>query len=297
MASIVNKLNSLGLINPPYFLVGGTHYETIMGSEAYGVSSDSSDKDIYGFAIPPKEYIFPHLVGKLEGFSNNIQRFEQYQQHHVLNKSSGTEYDLTIFGIVKYFRLCMENNPNVLDSLYTREACVLHQTPIGRMVRENRAVFLSKKIKFSFLGYAFSQINKLEIKNPEPGSKRYALKEKYGMDTKFAYHAIRLINEARQLLETGDMDLMVDNGILKSIRNGEWTIKDVKEWFSEKEKSMEALYQSSCLPHSPNEEKISELLFNCLEEHFGNLNGVIQHPNIYQNVLIEMRDKLNSIKF
>src|SRR5262249_23542940 len=114
------------LIAPPSFVPANIHYETIMGSEAYGVSSGDSDKDVYGFCIPPKSYLFPHLAGEIEGFGRQKKRFEQYQQHHIEDKESGKVYDLSIYSIAKYFQLCMENNPNMIDSLYTPDFCVLH---------------------------------------------------------------------------------------------------------------------------------------------------------------------------
>jgi len=87
-------------------------YETIMGSIAYGVSSDESDRDIYGFCIPPKEEVFPHLDGEIPGFDAPKKRFAQYQQMHVEDASArggkGVDYDLTIYSIVKYMSLCME---------------------------------------------------------------------------------------------------------------------------------------------------------------------------------------------
>lgn len=52
------------------------HYETIMGSVAYGVSSDTSDMDVYGFAIPPKDDVFPHLRGEILCFGKQHKRFE-----------------------------------------------------------------------------------------------------------------------------------------------------------------------------------------------------------------------------
>src|SRR3954464_6079232 len=59
--STLERLTDRGLARPPRWLPGNVQYETIMGSVAYGVSSDTSDVDVYGWAIPPKEDIFPHL--------------------------------------------------------------------------------------------------------------------------------------------------------------------------------------------------------------------------------------------
>lgn len=74
------------------------------------------------------------------------------------------EWDLSIFNIVKYFELLRENNPNMIDSLFTPENCVIHCTQIGRMVRDNRRLFLSKKCWKKFRGYAHASLKKANDK-------------------------------------------------------------------------------------------------------------------------------------
>ncbi len=164
MPSTVQQLEQKGLIRPPKFLSANIHFEAIMGSVAYGVSSDTSDMDIYGWCIPQKEDVFPHLRGEILGFGRQKQRFEQYQQHHIFDQDAmagkGRDYDVTIYNIVKFFQLCMENNPNMIDSLFVPQECVLHITKIGNMVREKRQIFLHKGCFHKMKGYAYSQMNK-----------------------------------------------------------------------------------------------------------------------------------------
>jgi uncharacterized protein len=81
--STLARLTDLGLTRPPRWLPGNVQYETIMGSVAYGVSADTSDVDVYGWAIPPKDDVFPHLRGEVSGFGTPRVRFEQYEEHHV----------------------------------------------------------------------------------------------------------------------------------------------------------------------------------------------------------------------
>jgi len=66
MTSTEKELTRKGLVKSPGFVPDTVQYETIMGSMAYGVSNDSSDMDIYGFCIPPKDVIFPHLRGEID---------------------------------------------------------------------------------------------------------------------------------------------------------------------------------------------------------------------------------------
>jgi len=276
---LLQDLQKKKLIKPPEWLADNCHYLTIMGSMAYGVSSDSSDMDLYGMCIPKKELIFPHLAGKILGFDTDLGRFDQWQQHHVLDESAcaghGRSYDIQIFNIVKYFALLADNNPNIIDSLFTPTNCVLHCTQIGTLLRDNRRMFLHKGAWQRFKGYAYSQLKKMDSKEPEEGSKRHALREQFGFDVKFAYHIVRLICEVEQIMAEGDLDLKRNNEQLKAIRRGEWTKEQIREFFNAKEKSLEELYHNSKLRYEPDMTKIKTLLLNCLEVHFGSLDKCV----------------------
>jgi uncharacterized protein len=295
---ILDELQKKGLIKPPSFIPTNTHYLTITGSIAYGAADTNSDKasdlDIYGFCIPPKEVVFPHLAGEILGFDNPQNRFDQWIQHHVIDPSAkagkGQEYDFTVYNIVRFFRLLADNNPNILDSVYTPTTCVLHSTQVGNMIRENRRLFLHKGLWAKFRGYSYSQLHKMKLK---PEGKRLELYEKFGYDIKFAMHLVRLLLECEQLLTEGDMDFSKNAEVLKSIRRGEWPEQKVRDWFDSKEKQLEGVYLASKLPEKADEEKIKELLLNCLESHYGNLKGVIVTPDRHKNALMQIRSILD----
>ncbi|HEX8683774.1 MAG TPA: nucleotidyltransferase domain-containing protein [Ardenticatenaceae bacterium] len=288
---LLQELSNKQLIHPPDFVLTNTMYLTMMGSVAYAVSSDTSDMDIYGFCIPPKAMLFPHLAGEIPGFGSPAPRFEQYQQHHVHDLTAlagkGRTYDLTIYGIVKYFQLCMENNPNMIDSLFTPQFCVLHTTQAGNMVRENRSLFLHKGAWHKFKNYAYSQLHKMTFKKPI--GKRRETVEEYGYDVKFAYHTVRLLDEVEQILTEGTIDLQRNREQLKSIRRGEWTEEQVREWASDKERQLEEAYHRSELPPGPDEAHIKQLLIRCLEMHYGNLGEAISVPDLADATLEEIR--------
>lgn len=300
MGSLVDRLTERRAITPPSYLKNNIHYETIMGSVAYGVSGDTSDMDIYGFAIPPRNMVFPHLAGEIPGFGTPQPRFEQFQEHHVKDPDGkkgpdgeAQTYDVTIFGVVKYFALLMENNPNMVDSLFTPQRCVLHITRIGQMVRDHRRLFLHKGAYHKLRGYAYSQLHKADIKTPQPGSKREKTVQEHGWDLKFGYHVVRLLDEAEQILTTGDLDLERSREVLKAIRRGEWSFEQVKDYFQRREKELEDAYAQSSLPHKPDEAKIKELLLNCLEEHYGSLQGAIVTEDAAVRALRQIREILD----
>jgi len=283
---LLQKLKSKGLLDCPEWLVDNVHYLTIMGSNAYGVSSDVSDEDIYGFCIPNKDMIFPHLRGEIPGFGKRYEIFETWQQHHIEDKDSGKEYDFQVFSIVKYFDLCMACNPNIIDSLFTPRRCIIHTTQIGELVRENRKLFLHKGAWHRFKNYAYSQMHKIDIKDPK--GKRKVMVDKYGLDLKFAYHVVRLLNECQMILDEYDLDLERNREQLKSIRRGEWTLEQVKDYFGEKEKILEKSYSESKLPIGPDENAIKDLLLKCLEHHFGNLDKAVHVEGRHESALREI---------
>lgn len=341
MGAVFDRLLGEGLIHPPGYLRNNVHFEVMMGSVAYGCSSDTSDVDLYGFAIPPKDIIFPHLGGYINGFgSKKPPHFDQFQKHHVVQLSSGKEYDLNIYSIVKYFQLCMENNPNMIDSLFVPRRCILHSTSIGEYVRESRKIFLHKGSWFKFKGYAFAQMNKLKNKvlnkwvefceingvdyhageedlrcmdslsphDLEQGlslirkidqsggrSKRLASIVEHGYDVKFAYHVVRLLNEVEQILIEGDLDLERNREQLKAIRRGDWSLKEITEYFGSKEKELESLYTKSELRAVPDEGAIKSLLLNCLEMHYDNIGDCIVRPEITTQALKEIAEIANKV--
>lgn len=275
---ILQELEQQKLIHPPKWLTQNCHYLTVMGSIAYSTNSDTSDFDVYGFCIPKREDIFPHLKGEIPGFGRQIQRFEQWIEHGIFDKDAqggqGRTYDFTIFNIVRYFQLLMENNPNVIDSLFTAAECVLHITAVGRKIRDNRKMFLHKGIIPKLKGYAFSQLHKAGSHNRE--GKRAELVDKFGYDPKFLSHVVRLTLQAEDILLTNDLDLRKHKEHVKAVKRGEISLDEVRKWFNEKELFLQNLYEKSTLPHGPDESKIKKLLLEVLEEHYGSLEECIK---------------------
>lgn len=116
-------------------------YLTLAGSIAYGTNNADSDIDIRGFAV---ESVDSLLTGKA---------FEQVE-----NKTT----DTVIYGLRKFFRLCAENNPNVIELLGTKPEHILYMNAAGNMVRDNVEIFLSKRAYKSFIGYATAQLRRLQ---------------------------------------------------------------------------------------------------------------------------------------
>jgi predicted nucleotidyltransferase len=259
--------------------------------------------DVYGFCVPPIADIFPHLKGEILGFGRQHSRFEQFQKHHILVPSGtkglkdGQEYDLTIFNIVKFFNLLLENNPNMVDVLFVPQRCVLYATQIGQLLRENRKTFLHKGSWHKFKGYAYSQLHKMSTKTPVEGSKRFEDVQEHGFDTKFSYHVVRLLLEVEQILTKHDLDLECNSEQLKAIRRGEWDEQRIRDFFAEKEKTLESVYHASTLRYEPDQDAIKKLLIQCLEIVYGPLSsqGAYHDTSDDRKLLLKLKGMLENI--
>lgn len=114
------------------------------GSHAYGTNVATSDEDFKGVTIPPKEYFF-----------GGLNLFEQAEL-------KAPDPDAVIYDIRKFFHLATDCNPNIIEVLHTDPSDHFIVDPIGEMILDHRNDFLSKKIKQTFMGYAVSQLKRIQ---------------------------------------------------------------------------------------------------------------------------------------
>lgn len=282
--NLIQELKDKGFVNPPYFLADNVIYLTIGGSEAYGVATDTSDKDMWGIAMPPRHYIFPTEAGIIPGFGTQPPSFNVWQEHHI--KTPGTEYDFSVYSIVKFFELARIGNPNIMDALFVPQNCITTITKAGQHIRENRHLFLSKAMWPCFKGFAFNHLK--NMKNSNPTGKRKVLYDKYGYDTKDAGHLVRCLLALEDVLIECDYDLQRHKDMIKAIRRGEWTYEQVCDWFANKEKHLENVKLQSKIPQKADEIALRKILIECLEIHYGSLHNILVDEDRPKQMLREI---------
>jgi predicted nucleotidyltransferase len=120
-----------------------TIFLTVHGSKAYGTNVATSDTDYKGVAIPPKNY----YLGS---------------QHH-FEQAELKDPDTTIFELKKFLNLASNANPNVIEVLFTDPSDHVLVSPAGQILLDNKEKFLSKRIRFTFGGYARSQLKRIDL--------------------------------------------------------------------------------------------------------------------------------------
>jgi uncharacterized protein len=96
---------------------------------------------------------------------------------------------------------------------------------------------------------------------------RAALEEKFGYDTKHAYHLVRLIRMCREILTTGKVIVKrPDREELLTIRNGAWSYEQLIDFAESEDKALAELYlTSTALPKTPDKEKLDQLCIQLVE--------------------------------
>lgn len=114
----------------------------LSGSYLYGTNDENSDKDTRGVFIADKLHYL--------GFLNNIEQIEE--------KKTDTVY----YELKKFFNLCSNCNPNIVEFLFVPEDKLELNSKEWQKIVENRHLFLSTKARWTFSGYAFSQLNRIK---------------------------------------------------------------------------------------------------------------------------------------
>jgi predicted nucleotidyltransferase len=126
-------------------------FESLVGSQLYGTSDEYSDVDRRGIAIPPMDIML--------GILSNFEQKDGWE---------GKFEDRVIYNIRKFFDMCLKNNPTILEFLFvpqeqwlTPKGIVRHTHPWMKIV-EKRDIFISKKVRHTFAGYAHSQLGRIK---------------------------------------------------------------------------------------------------------------------------------------
>lgn len=215
------------------------------------------DIDLMGVYIAPVRYYVGLGRGRI--YTKAFERFID-------------EWDVVSYEIRKFFNLLLKANPNVLSLIWLNKE---HYLPAefqeyGDLIVKNRDVFSSKHAYNSFLGYAHSQLHKMDnfTFKGYMGDKRKKLVEKHGYDTKNASHLIRLLRMGVEFLKTGHMSIFRnDSEELKAIKTGMWPLEKVKKEADVLFEKAKAARDNSPLPDEPNYLAAENILMTIITDY------------------------------
>jgi predicted nucleotidyltransferase len=158
----------------------GTHYDGRGSVDEDGNSREHPFKPDYKSDSDYRGIMISHPDTKL-GLTNHVDQIEvkkgkdgkvpEDQQKLIkeLNEKLGMDMpldeDIVLYEIKKFVSLALENNPNILDVLFADNDSIIYKNKKGKKLLKNRDIFISKKTKFTFSGYAISQLQRIKGHN------------------------------------------------------------------------------------------------------------------------------------
>ena len=161
----------------------------LAGSYAYGTNIEGSDIDIRGITLNQKS----DLIG--------LTQFEQYVDDNT---------DTVIYAFNKMVNLLLSCNPNTIVLLGLSPDNYLYLNDIGKMLLDNKRLFLSKRAIQSFGGYADAQLRRLQnalARDTFPQSE----KEQHIFNS--VKNAMYSFNSSYKNFENGSLEIFIDKAI------------------------------------------------------------------------------------
>lgn len=213
----------------------------IVGSTAYGLATPESDIDRLG--------VFQARTSDLLGL------------HPPKESRVSTDPDITHHELGKFVKLCLANNPTVMELLWLDDYEVIDN--VGAALVQRRRDFLSQRIRKTYGGYARQQAERLmrrEAAEPGAGFSSDLKKrtEKHGR------HCMRLILQGRHALTTGELRVrLTEAEVLECRGAGVLAATNPEAFYAMAIEELAAFDATpSDLPDHPSERGIERLLVN-----------------------------------
>lgn len=205
----------------------------VHGSHAYGAHDAESDVDLRGIFVPPKECYYG--LYDLDSVS--------------FNRKDGEELDV-LHSVKRFFKLASQGRAGIVDLLFVDSEFILSTGTHGNFLLENRHVFLSQKCIHSMLGFC-------------KGSLGRAIRQGSVTDKKALAHCFRLVFQAKNLLESLNLNLRLDEKsleIYRAVRSGELHSQHALDYLDRLKVEVEHMLGTTALRPDVDVDKVNSLL-------------------------------------
>jgi predicted nucleotidyltransferase len=226
----------------------------VVGSTVHGLSvSDQDDRDEMGICVEPMEHFF--------GLRPRWEQYVYRTQPEGARSGPG-DLDLVVYSLAKWARLALAGNPTIMLMLFLPESAICVRKDDGVRLQQLWPMFVSSAIYGRYIGYMARQRRHLTDKTRMP--KRPELIERFGYDTKYAGHLLRLGYQGIEMAETGRLTLPMPEPMrthIIDVRNGRVKEGEVLDEARELEWRLGVLRDKNTLP-PPAVEKVEEFVID-----------------------------------
>jgi predicted nucleotidyltransferase len=287
--NVENKLKDMSKNNPDYLWVSG--------SNLYGTHTASSDMDLRGFVCPPFEYLIG--VKKFESIEFDDSDHKIYSLQFFLNLALKGDPLVTegffapdnkILKVSSIGREILSLRNDILsNAVYGRilgygaaewrkamaVKLVSKEAPKekAQLINDIRNLYHPDKEKMDEFVRMLDDMDEKELVSSKTGLgvKRRKDIEEHGFCRKSAAHAIRLLGQLIELMQTGSITFPRQNAdILLGIRNGEYLPDELEDMYQDLVSQAERCRNVSVLPNKPNSAKVWEVYEEMVVQHLHN---------------------------
>lgn len=227
--------------------------EVVVGSTLHGTSVDDGLEDLDMMAVVverPRQFV---------GFAPHDTWVHRTKPDGV--RSEAGDLDLAVYGVRKYLHLALKGNPTILLALFAPEQFIKRHDVRGRQLQALAPYIVSKQVYAPFRGYMKQQHERLLGLRGQRNITRPELVERYGYDTKYAGHIIRLGLQGEELLSTGKLTLPMpaeQRDLVVRVRTGGYSLAGVSELIIDAEKRLDSAMRNSKLPEHPDRKTVEK---------------------------------------
>lgn len=240
--------------------------ETVVGSTLHGTSVDDGLEDLDLMAVV--------IESPRHGLDLARPDFDPQQTWIHRTKPEGVrseagDVDWVGHALRKYMRLAMRGNPTVLLPLFAPMDQVRVIDRLGRALRDLTPKIVSKFVYSPYKHYMAEQHRRLMGTLGQKNCTRPELVEKYGFDSKYAAHIVRLGYQGKELLSTGRLTLPMpeaERQEVRDIRTGKYTIDEVSTKIVERQEELSLAFEQCSLRAEPDYEAIEAFVIQAYLE-------------------------------
>lgn len=233
-----------------------TILRAVIGSTVHGLNLEGSDDlDEMGVLIED----LPDQVCLGQSFEQFIYRSAAERDGYHDAPSKPGDLDLTLYSLRKFCRLAANGNPTIINLLFVPHEYHRGCYAVGHQLQEMAHLFISKEAASHYMGYMQAQHQRLLGLRGQKRIKRPELEEKYGYDTKYAMHMLRLGYQGVEVLTTGRIQFPMEpesRSFLMMVRRGEVDLQTVQTKAGELEAQLKDLKETAPVQDHPDRPQI-----------------------------------------
>lgn len=244
-----------------------------VGSGLHGIAEGTpNDRDEMGVCLEPLQA----YAGLAWQFEHYIHRTAAEREGRQDAPSQPGDIDLTVFSLRKFCRLVLDGNPSMLLLLFAPPSHLVKCNALGSQLRDLAPAFASKQAGRRFLGYLQQQRQRMLGERGQKNVNRHDLVAKYGFDTKYAGHMVRLGIQGIEYMQTGRLTLPMpeqERQQVLAVRQGRVDQNDVLTQVGLLEKELQDLCHSSPLPDAPDRATVEAWVIQTYWQHWASTYG------------------------